>query len=142
MVTAWRARRGGGGPPPPGAVAEAAGSKGRAVAEPRTRAKRAAGAPDLHTREADREVAAFQGLVDRGPLNLDEPGGAAAAQPTGDAPGHLHVEAAHLRRIGRVGFDERCSAFGVAAPEEHRGSRALRAVARQRAHQEREAPLR
>src|ERR1051325_6336875 len=54
----------------------------------------------------------------------------------GPPPGPLHANAAHLCRIGRVGFDGRCSALGIAAPEKHWGSLALRAEARQRAHQE------
>src|SRR5207247_8874543 len=49
--------------------------------------------------EAEREVAAFDGLVDVGPLHLHEPG-AAAPQAACDALGDLDVEAAHTRRSG------------------------------------------
>src|SRR6266550_3519420 len=96
----------------------------------------AAGRRVLHAGEPDGEVAAFYGLVDGGPLDLEEPSGAAPAEPTGDALRHLHVEAAHLGGIGRVGFNERGSTFGVAAPHEQRRSLALGGEARQEAHNE------
>src|SRR5438132_2079381 len=59
----------------------------------------------LDAREAEREVAAFNGLIDAGPLYLDEPG-RPAPESTGDALGDLDVEAAHARGIGRISLDE------------------------------------
>jgi hypothetical protein len=53
-------------------------------------------------------------LIDRRPLHLHELG--LPAQPAGDGRGYLDVEAAHLRRVGRVGLDERRAPLGVAAP--------------------------
>src|SRR6266478_7620840 len=73
----------------------------------------------LDAREAEREVAAFNRLIDVGPLYLDEPG-RPAPESTGDALGDLDVEAAHTRGIGRISLDERSTTFGVAAPHQHR----------------------
>ena len=70
--------------------------------------------------EAEREVAAFDGLVDVGPLHLHEPG-AAAPQAACDALGDLDVEAAHTRRIGGISLDERSAALGIAAPHQPPG---------------------
>ncbi len=74
----------------------------------------------LDAREAEREVAAFNGLVDAGPLHLDEPSGA-ASQATRDAVGDLDVEAAHARGVGGISLDERGTTLGVAAPHQNPG---------------------
>ena len=59
--------------------------------------------------------------VDRGEGDLHEP--RLAAEAAGDRLGDLDVEAAHLRRVVRVGLDERRAPFRVAAPAQDRGRR-------------------
>src|SRR5437899_10279515 len=61
----------------------------------------------LDAREAKREVSPLDRLIDVGPLHLDEAGRPPTAESTGDAVGNLHVETAHARRIGGIGFDKR-----------------------------------
>ena len=48
----------------------------------------------LDTREAEREITPFDGLIDAGPLDLDEAGG--ATESAGDPVGDLDVEATYL----------------------------------------------
>jgi hypothetical protein len=79
----------------------------------------AAGRRLFHAGEAEREIAALHRLIDVGPLDLNK-AGAASAQSSGDPGRDVDVEAPHARRVGRVGFDERGTAFRVAAPHEHR----------------------
>jgi hypothetical protein len=72
--------------------------------------------PILETGQADVEIAALDGLLDRRPGHLEK---ARLSSKTGrDHPRDLDVEATHLRRIRGIGFDERRTAFGVAAPAE------------------------
>src|ERR1044072_1930119 len=78
---------------------------------------RAAGRRVFHPRHADVEVAALDGLVDVRPLHLHEARGTlpdSARDPRRD----VDVEPADLRRIGRIGFDERRAALGITAPDE------------------------
>ena len=89
---------------------------------------RAAHGRVLDPGEAEREVTAFDGLVDAGPLHLDEPR-CATPQATRDPLGDLDVEATDARRIGGVGLHEWRTAFGVAAPHELPTDRALRSEA-------------
>ena len=56
--------------------------------------KGTAGRCVLDTGEAKREIAAFDGLVDIGPLDLDETAG--AVESPGDAAGNFYVEATYL----------------------------------------------
>jgi len=70
--------------------------------------------PILEPGHPEIEVAALERLLDRRPLHLDEL--RLAAKPVSDHPRDLDVEPAHRRRIGRIGFDERRAALGVAAP--------------------------
>ena len=91
-------------------------------------------APDrriLDPGEAEREVPAFDGLVEIGPLHLDEPGGAALpTEPAGDALGDFDIEAPHAGRIGRIRLHEWRAPLGVTAPHELAAARALRSEGR------------
>ncbi len=64
--------------------------------------------------QADVEVAALRGLIERGELHLQEL--RRPAKLAGDQLRDLDVEANELRGIARVGLDERRAAFGIAAP--------------------------
>jgi len=74
--------------------------------------------PVLYSRHSDIKVAALGRRLDRRPGHLNEL--RAPIEPFGDHPRNFHIETSNLRWIGRVGFDERSSAFSVAAPFERR----------------------
>jgi len=78
--------------------------------------------------EPDVEIAAFDGLIDAGPLYLNEarrPAAPPAPESARNALGDFDVEAAHARGVGGVGFDEGCAALGISTPNQHTGVRAL-----------------
>ncbi len=66
--------------------------------------------------QTDVEVSTSCRLIQRREHHLDKPW--RSTEFRGDELGNLHVEAFELRRILWVGFDERASALGVAAPAE------------------------
>src|ERR1041385_8643152 len=68
----------------------------------------------LDAREPDVEVPAFDRRLDRGPCHLHE--ARLATQTARDHFRDFHVEAADARGVCRIGFNEWCPAFGVAAP--------------------------
>jgi hypothetical protein len=70
----------------------------------------------LEPAQPDVEVAARDGGVEAGERDLHE--ARRAAKLASDERGNLDVEADDARRVGRIGFDERRAAFGVAAPAE------------------------
>ena len=86
------------------------GHRGREALPPGRRVLDA-GHPDV-------EIAARGRSVDRGKGDLHEQG--LPPEAPGDRLGDLDVEAPYLRRLLRVGLDERSSSFGVAAPAQHR----------------------
>jgi hypothetical protein len=74
----------------------------------------------LEAAEADLEVAAPQRLVDRRERDEGEPG--LPVEVSGDEVGDVDFEADQTGGIGGIGFDVRGAAFGIAAPDQGRGS--------------------
>ena len=70
----------------------------------------------FEARHAHREVAAGYGLFDRCPRDLYEL--RFTTESPRDHAGDLDIEAAHLAGVGRIGFHEGSTPFGIAAPAE------------------------
>ncbi len=70
----------------------------------------------FQSRHADVEITTLHGLFDRCPGHLHELW--LSTEPLGDHARNLDVEAAHDRRIRRVGFNERRATLGVTTPAE------------------------
>src|SRR6185369_6588276 len=106
----------------------------------RDRVARAQLRPVFDTRQADVEIAALDRLLDRCPGDLYELRW--TVQVTRDQLGNFDIEAAHARRVIRVGFYEGRAALGIAAPAEGRRrgwvvracARAQQQNCRERAH--------